>query len=81
LQLREQLVGRARHAQVDVFRRAGAIEAQLQHEASFQRRGVAHRGDDAREKPIEHQELSTPREVGTDRRLEPLFERLLERLG
>jgi hypothetical protein len=77
------LGGRAGHAQVDVLRGASALESKLEHEPTLERRGLTDGGDDTREEAIEDQELPAPREVGATlgRRLEALFERLLEGLG
>ena len=83
LQLREDVVRGAHHAQVDVLRGASALEAELEDEAALERRGIAEHGDDACEETIEHEELSLARELGAGLRgcAQTLLEGLLEGLG
>ena len=83
LQFCENVVRRARHPQVDVLRGAGALEPEFEHEAARERHGIAQHGDDAREEPVEHQELALASELGATLRgrSEALLEGLLERLG
>jgi antitoxin MazE len=50
LQPREGVVGRARHAEVDVLRGASTPDAELEGEPALQRCGIVEHGDDAREK-------------------------------
>jgi hypothetical protein len=83
LQLREDIVWQAGHAQVDVLRGAGALDAKLEREATFERSCVSEHCDDAREEAIEHEELPLARELGAALRgcTEPILEGPLERLG
>jgi len=82
LKLREDVVGRAEHAKVDVLRGSRALETKLEHEAAFQRCSISEHGNDACEEAVEHDELTLARELGAVLRggAEPLLEGLLERL-
>lgn len=52
LKLGEQILGRAHHPKVDVLRGARAVEAQLEHETSFERGCISEHAVDAREKSV-----------------------------
>jgi hypothetical protein len=81
LELREHAVGGADEPKVDILRRASALEAKLEDEATLEGRGIAKHGDDPGEKTIEDEELTLACEGGP--RLgcaaKALLQRLLER--
>ena len=83
LEVGEHVVGRAHEPQIDILRRSGALEADLEDEAPLQRRGVAKHGDDPSQKAVEHKELSFACEIGSGvcGATEALLQRLLERFG
>jgi hypothetical protein len=83
LELRKNLVLRAHDAQVDILRGSRALEAKLEHEATFQHRGITEHHGDTGEEAVKHEELPLARELGTVlcRGADPLLECLLERLG
>jgi len=75
------VVGRAHHTKVDIFGGPSPDEAHFENQPALERHRVTNDRDDAREEPIEDEQLATAREVGTGGRrgLDPLLERLLER--
>ena len=76
----EHILLRPRQPQIDVLRRAGALETKLEDQTSLQHRGVTQHGDDAGEEAIENEELSPTCEVASRVGLgaETLLESLLE---
>jgi hypothetical protein len=71
---------RSHHSQVDVLRRASALEAQLEHEPALERHRIAGDPAETREEAVDYQELAAAAEVPDGRRPppDPLFQRLLE---
>jgi hypothetical protein len=75
-----QVGGRASEPQVDVLRRAGALQPELDDQSALQQDGIAHHLSDPCEESIEDEQLPPPGEVDARARRGPkaLFERLLE---
>ena len=81
LELCEHAVGRADEAKVDILRRASALEAKLEDEATLEGRGIAKHGNDPGQKAIEDEKLTLACEgcPGLGRAAETLLQRLFER--
>ena len=81
LQPLEHALGRAHEAKVDVLRRAGPRQPQLEHEAAFEHGGVTERVNDAGQETIEDEKLPPSSQVGPRPRRRPqtLLDGLLER--
>jgi len=78
----EDVLGRSRHAEIDIIRRSRPFNAQLNDHPSFDRYRVAKDPNDPREEAIKHEKLSSTTEIGSRVRHDPqsLFESLLEGL-
>src|SRR5712691_2185736 len=64
LKLGKRVPRRPNKAQVHISRRPGPLETNLEDQASLQHRGVAQHATDAREKPVEHEQLPVSRKLG-----------------
>jgi hypothetical protein len=82
LELSEDILGRSRHAEIDILRGSRAFKAKLDDQPSLDRYRVAKHGDDPREEAIEHQKLASASKIGPRVRHGPqsLLDSLLERL-
>lgn len=80
LKLVEHVVGRAHHAQIDVFGGPSPGEAHFEDQPALEHHRITNHRDDASEKPIENEQLAAACEVGAGGRrgLDPLLECLLE---
>jgi hypothetical protein len=64
LQSRQHVVGGAKQAQVDVFRRSRSRNAELEDEATLESHPIAEHRDDSCKETREHQQLALARELG-----------------
>ena len=67
LELSEDLLGRARESQIDVFGGSGPRQPKFEDQATLEHDGVPECVRDTSEEAIEHEELTAPAEIGPRR--------------